>query len=139
MSPGFHAFIGVNDALFCCILVFSYSDEIKEEEKAKKEREKKKEPPPEKKWKHRIEFLGIDWHESAQDIDDAIQKVIPTAHIQYYIPEAIKLSPAYGDVTVRLLECPMMRLAYYSLSVERTKANVKVIKGDTLKIIPEVF
>lgn len=83
--PGYNAYIGIRENSYCCILVFD--------------------------WNGKAEFLGIDWHDSAQDIDDAIQKAIPTAYIQYFVPHPLALSPAFGCVTVRPLDCPIMAFA----------------------------
>lgn len=138
MSPGYHAFIGFNGAHHCCILVFSYSDLVKESDEEREEREKEKLPPPPIAFVNGVQFLGIDWHDSAQDIDDAIQKAIPTAYIQYYAPAPMKLSPKHGDVAVRPLSCAMMTYALNSVTVSRSKASVRVIKEEVLKLIREL-
>ena len=83
--PGYSAYIGIDGEIFCCILIFD--------------------------WRGRGEFLGIDWHGSAQEIDDTIQKAVPGAYVQYFTPSQVQLRPAYGDVSLRPLTCPMMAFA----------------------------
>lgn len=133
MSPGYNAFIGIKDASFCCILFFNHMFEILETEEQQLEREEQGKPLV-RKWKLENEFLGINWHESAQDIDDSIQKVVPTAYIQYYSPEAIKLRPAFGVVSLRSFDCPMMRLVRDSVAAARTRKSIDETYDKAIKI-----
>lgn len=137
MNPGYNAFIGIKDAAFCCILFFNHMFEIKETEEQQLEREEQGKPLV-RKWKLENEFLGINWHESAQDIDDSIQKIVPTAYIQYFTPEAIKLRPAFGTVSVRSFDCPMMRLVRDSVMAARTRKSIDEIYDDAIKIAAEI-
>lgn len=118
MKPGYSAFIGISDAYFCCILFFnSFSPQIEETGDFDDEGELKTRTVI----RDSIELLGIAWHPTLEDINDAMNEVIPGAYIQFHTPTPINLHPTTGDLILRPITCPMMALVNSVAATPPTK------------------